>query len=375
MKGFVMKKMLACKYLAALAMLGLMGAGPETTSNGSGGKVSLTSVTLAPTTVVVSPNHANALGPIVITNDSKSDVLTFTTKDASQDITLNDTKISVTCMAGKFILKSGAGTSQLQPVGVGLASVPLTVGKNQKYVLAFPKYSPTPKGFVLTYRSGGVQRGTINGQSIALFDDNTDGVYTMDDAIRVENGASAVAIFAPLTKYLATQKGVVEIKEVSSDGTSLTYAPYTGKTAKATVNLAVEPGAEVHTVWKSVSGDMSFIASSRNGAAEVNVVPGEYKMMYGIVYSLKNQQICAQIMAPKSTLTVDESGAAKIEMGKPFVMDFIATQKDKTINVSPSVIVRGKAGEVYQGIKFETLPEVALIVDNKAVMLGKMAFG
>ena len=78
------------------------------------------------------------------------------------------------------------------------------------------------------------------------------------------------------------------------------------------------------------------------------------------------------------SLTVKEGATTQAEWGKPFSLEFSASKTDNKINVTPSLRVKGKAGEIYTGFTLESynsLPEVFLIVDGKPTKLGAMEFG
>ncbi|MCL2641163.1 MAG: hypothetical protein FWD53_09990, partial [Phycisphaerales bacterium] len=228
------------------------------------------------------------------------------------------------------------------------------------------------------YRSGGVQKGTIGGQTINIYNENTDGVYSITDSYRMDNGPTASMFFAPLSKYIATKAGIFEITDIAEDGSSISYTPYTDKTGKFAWAPMLDPSVEVHAFYKSKTSDLNIALTARSSIAETTAIPGDYELQRGMVYSPKIKKRIATI-TPQSggTLTVNEGATTKADWGKPFTLEFTATKSGGKINVPPSFKIRGKAGETYGNFitaAYESSPEVFLLVDNKPTSLGRMGF-
>ena len=370
-------------YLGTIAALGVAGLlwADGSASSAKTSKATLALTPLGPTTPVYSTTD---FLPVTSASDLSRKKLEFSASQKTADITVGGGTVTVAWNPpSQFAIKSGSTTTPLQVNALtrGLNPAGITLANKQKYVLAFPRALPAAKGgMVLTYRSGGVQKGSIGGQNILLFNENADGVYSMSDSYRMENGATAVAFFAPLSKYIATKNGIFEITEVAEDGSSLSYTPYVGKTGKFSWNPMLDATAEVHAIYKSKGGDLSLAINSRGQAAETVAIPGDYELQNGLVYSTRINQLAA-VIVPKSggTLTVTEGATTKADWGKPFNFEFTAVKKNGKVTISPtSIHIKGKGGEEYVKFAretFEALPEVFLIVDGKATSIGKMEFG
>ncbi len=374
-------------YLSAVTALtaaGMLWAANTPTTGAASGptKSALTFAPLPPGAPIYS--HADVQASSSVYVQGKSPYKELTASHNSIDMTVGGTDVSILWNPpAQFGFKANGTTSPLQFNGTlgALSPANFMIGKTQKYSLAFPHASMAAggKGISLLIRSGGVQRGSVAGQTVSLYDENTDGVYSMTDAIRVDNGSSAMAVFTPITKYLSTKNGIVEITEIAEDGSSITTTPHVGKTGKISWNPMLDGNVEVHAVFGSKDGTLNFELTSRGGSpSEAMVVPGDYEFLYGTVFSGRLNKISANIVPHTGgTITVpDDGGTVKADWGKAFNFEFVATKKGNKLDISPaSIHLKGKGGEEYTNLVYEANPEVFLIADGRATSLGRMEFG
>lgn len=305
------------------------------------------------------------------------------TRDKNQvELALADAKFTLGYAAGQYTLRGPDGkTTTLQRSDTSLRPVNVQLDKDHRYTLAFPYVMGGTAAAMLTYRSGFVMRGSIGDQTVLLYDDNTDGRFTLGhDGYRVSGLVGGCMVFAPLGRYISTPSALLEITRLSGDGTELEYRPAGGETGKLAIGFNAAE-SELQACFTSAANHLSMVAATRGGSSnDFVVLPGDYQMSYGVVYSPALKKVVATVVTSSvNPVSISAAGDQKAQLGGPFSLDFKATlTKDKKVNIKPtSIRLRGKGGEEYTEISYVTaaLPEVSLVVGKVSTPLGKMAFG
>jgi hypothetical protein len=288
-------------------------------------------------------------------------------KPPSRTVTIAGTSCTLRRENGTFVFEvAGAGSVKLTKQGSGYRSVPLTLADRRTYVVAFPVATQ----YAIGYRSGTVGMGKVDGKDLTIYDDNTDGSYTVGDTFQI--GRSLV--FAPISGHFATSSSVYKLVDMADDGSQVTYSPYSGETGK----LSLKCGAaafEAHATFGSKEADLNLVLTSRGSSAKV--IPGTYGMLYGLAYGAAKRKAYAGIV-PGSlpAAQVAGGGEATVVIGGPFRLEFThAVQGDKLI-VDPSDIkLKGKGDEEYVSFRWQGVPKVNIVAGGRTVSSGSMAYG
>jgi hypothetical protein len=292
-------------------------------------------------------------------------------------IDLGGTTISMVANSDGTISVRGGGRDQLlRPVPkLGtLQSAFFTLGENRKYLLAFSDRTGTGANMALACRSGAAQVGTIDGESIWVYDSNTDGVYSLnDDAVR-SGDPSKVAIFAPLASHLTTPSGIYQIVQLSEDGSQLQYKKYSGPTGQLGVKF-VGGSTELNMVIVSADGQLSTIVTAGTKARPpVMLIPGHYRVAAAIIIAPGSGKVVS-VIDTASLPSIDIAGnkASTLEFGSPLTLEFKAALKgDTEISIDSSTVkVRGKSGEAYSITQWTSPPEVSVVIAGAVTKLGK----
>ena len=100
--------------------------------------------------------------------------------------------------------------------------------------------------------------------------------------------------------------------------------------------------------------------------------------MYGVAYAPGLRRSVATIVPGELASTdVAADKPAKLTLGGPYRLDFVATYANNKININPgSFRLRGKNGEEYRqfSVSADVAPQVSLVVGNKQSALPPMGF-
>jgi hypothetical protein len=179
--------------------------------------------------------------------------------------------------------------------------------------------------------------GTFQNQSVLLFDDNLDGVFTQDGKDAIAVGRDPCAI--PLGKIHQIGKVHYEL-EVAEDGKKVTFTPVTGLDL-GIVEISFKRGMRCLAFIDDEGHSYDLAVSAKTG-----IPAGKYRMSYGILTAGK----FATVVQPTDKTPVYEIQAGKINtirLGKPIRVSFMASYSDQTVRVQPSVQVFGSGGELY----------------------------
>ena len=205
---------------------------------------------------------------------------TFSEQESSRTFKIGGESCKIDYHDVNFTVTVGRKAQELIAAGLGYQPVPVPVGANSSYLVAFPRgYSYEGRGRLFC-RSGSVQSGTVDGVNIALYDDDLDGRYVKGkDGLSVAN-PEGPAIFGTLSDLLPTPKAVYEMKALAEDGSSLTLSRYAGPTGRLKVGQI--PNVECRMAFASEDGKCSF--GTLAGEQGLVLPAGKYRFLYGFLY-------------------------------------------------------------------------------------------
>lgn len=299
--------------------------------------------------------------------------------DSPAILTLNSSELKLQWNgAAAFSLVGPQGTRQLRSAGGALEPTGIVVG-GQRYVLAFPVVTRSSRHANIWYRSGAVQQASLGpGRTVSFFDSNTDGVYGLDDAMTTARLAGAVAVFAPISKHVSLGGRIYEIRSIAADGSRFEHVASSQPTVKLSSRF-VSSGSDLYMAVGSRQAEQNAVlVAGVSGASDSAVLPGDYEILYGLVYSPSLHKPVA-IVSGGSEIAVAVGRPVVVNAGAPFRLEFAAKGDGQKVTVNPgSFRLSGKGGEVYSQYKWLSgkPPEVALLLDGKPVArLGRMGFG
>ena len=290
-------------------------------------------------------------------------------------------KVSIIATDSGFAVKGDTGQIELHQNGMGLASIALPITSAQKYYLAFPFVSNAPVGpKLMMVRSGGTVQCQIDGQNVMFYDDNLDGRYTMaDDTFRVGGTDGPIDVFAPVSEFFSTGRSIYRIESLAEDGTTLKYSPYQGAAGKLAVACDAADWGVMAALTNS-DGKMNLVSRGAASTPDaVAAIPGQYKLLYGGVFSKKTGALFA-LLAPGSLPVVEVAAdqTQTLQLGGALHLEFtVNKQTPGNITIQPSSYrVKGKAGEEYTAFTFDKSKpaEVFISRGDTKVSLGKIGF-
>lgn len=210
------------------------------------------------------------------------------------------------------------------------------------------------------------RKGTVNGTTVRLVDDNLDGKFTQDgeDAIIIGDTPAAM----PLKKLHQIGDRIYRL-QVSPDGSSLTATP------AADLKLGL-----IETAFKSVAAKAIFVESAEGAfdltKAKKGIPEGEYKLSYGILAAGTDGILFGPSRTKPLMYPIEGDKINVLRMGHPFRIDFNATTKASSVVVAPNLRVVGAGDEVY-AVTFSASikPHVAMLSGDKVLSEASMAFG
>ena len=288
-------------------------------------KVPLAPMALTNTGVVLSASSFNAQdkdAPIVYYIAFGSEVilpknaLVFSGKSPKQTLQIGDTACEVEYLNGNFAMKVGGKEEVLNDgADLGYQSVRVPQGGAAPYTLAIPRAFAYKNEGRMFCRSGAVQAGTVDGVELRLYDDDMDGRYKKgQDGVSIGD-RGGMGIFGTLSELLPTPKAVYAIKDVASDGTSVTLGKYTGPTGR----MKLEPGVsdvECRLAFASEDGKCSFGTMASGQGSTLTLPAGKYRFLYGYVYRPAIRHVvCVVLPSGNVPVTVEKDEEVKLTLG------------------------------------------------------------
>lgn len=182
-----------------------------------------------------------------------------------------------------------------------------------------------------------------------LYDLKSD-MYTLGDGL----------VFAPLTEVVATGNRLVRIESVAPDGSSMTFreAPLEEK-GRLKIKFD-DKRIDAHLVVVSEDGKTSFVDQGKEKST--NLPAGTYRMVYGLVFSKRENRIAAIMLPNKMQPFVVEAGkTTKVTLGRDIALVFDAQRNGESIAINPyRTTIEGKDGERYYGYDVVGTPQVGL---------------
>lgn len=363
--------------LTTLAWLGTMAVAAEPTT------VNLAHTPIASPERIITGPAAMAVGtagaiPI------PSATLKFEAIGDAKDIIIAGQTVTITWNGeNRFTLTTGGKTQNLKPIpnGYGMQPVDLKLEGGKSYAVAFPiaqiGESKGAKKAVIMYRAGAAQIGTIDGETVWVYDRNTDGTYEHEnDSIRI-GPAGKVSVFAPIYETFAAPKGIYVTSELAADGSSIKLAKYDGPIGKLEVT---SPTASSDVYMILTSSDMkasAVVSGSSEKPPTIALPPGAYVVNYALVAAPATGRINAVILpASLSQVNIQADQTQRIELGGPLKLEYEVSIDSGKLKIDPSTIkVSGKSGEVYVQYHWSQRPEISVVTGATTKKLGRMPIG
>ncbi|MEM6672659.1 MAG: hypothetical protein AAF726_07425 [Planctomycetota bacterium] len=239
---------------------------------------------------------------------------------------------------------------------------------------------PLDSSWLLYYAPAGSMVGEVGGESIAIVDDNMDGIYGSPpqsiynvgltpevaelefDSIRV--GRAKLAM--PWSEYAQIGKAGWHRLESLDGGTRLTAQPVSFKTG--TLRLKTKGVKPDYFVIRGLGPDFENTYINVAGGKKVEVPAGRWEFVWGLLRSGKKMQMMKAVMVPTEQMgvyDVREGEDAEIEVGAPFSFDFAAEATADGVRVEgTSVRVIDASGAAYERI-YQAVPQPEASVRKK----------
>lgn len=366
-------------YVAGMAALMVLLAGTDghaaAAANGSG-KVRLTPTVIRVPELIVAKSDAQQGPRLYMGKILPGTSASFGAGGTEAALNALGAQMMIVRSGPQFGLRANGGLLPMRQAGNGFWPVAVPLDAKRSYLLAFPMLAGATNAPQIHYRCGFVMRGTLGGQAICLYDDNLDAKFRIeDDCMRLGEASSAPTVFAPISKYIATPKGVYQIDSIAEDGSELAWSQYTGPAQKLTIGFA-SPEGEIHATFASQEMSFAAAANGRSSAA-MSVVPGSYALSYGVVCAPRLQKVVAVVQAGKmQAVRVGMERPGQMKLGGPFTIEFAYKYENGKLEIDPGRFhVRGICGEEYTNVKYAVEPQIALVSGKQVLPVGKMKFG
>jgi len=268
-----------------------------------------------------------------------------------------------------FALKPEKGNPVvLKKQGDGLTPTVVPLADKRKLPVAFPFASVSKLDSFFVLRAATTAKGSLDGEQIGFLDDDLDGKIDTSDVFTL----GAACAFAPISKQVATKKGVWTIDAIAASGDQATFSPDAAATVPLTFVFTGE--SQGHAAISSEDGSLTTVVT---GAKDVlKLPPGNYKLLHGVVVDGKGKVMAAVIPGelPAYTLASDGADAKKkpiFAYGGPFKLGFKARMNNGKLAVDPYITLAGAGGERYLDYRWQGPPTV--YVNGK--QNGSMGFG
>lgn len=212
-------------------------------------------------------------------------------------------------------------------------------------------------GEAFSFASSCAMVGQIKGVQVRVIDLNNNGVFNEvgKDAIVVGSGVAA----SFLSKVIHLNNELHEL-ELSADGTTATFKPYTGETGTLDLRSGFKSNGSLDcAVVNSADNTLSFnLAQAPKGLA---VPIGTYRITGGRA-SKGGESVCIATgkMAP---LAVVAGGTAAPAWGGPLEAEFDVTHSGGEVTVQPNLKYFGRSGEEYHTFKPDAKSPKFLVTD------------
>ena len=256
---------------------------------------------------------------------------------------------------GAITLKMKSPTDPKNDLAIHFWKVTISRDANNAVARVSARYSPAY-----------CYKGTINGTTVRLIDDNLDGKITQDgaDAIIIGQGLYAM----PLLKTHLIGQLPAELT-VAEDGLSASYVKSDLKLAQVEAPVLKMPSLTCVIMSDKASGRSIDLV-----AAKGKVPAGEYQLVYGIIGSGK-EPIIIQPGKATPSYSIKDDAINTLRLGPPLRLDFEAKLEGNAVTASPPLNVEGSGHEVYHYSSGLAQPQVIIAEGKKVLDRGSMEFG
>ncbi|MFT4550372.1 MAG: hypothetical protein ACI8XO_005041 [Verrucomicrobiales bacterium] len=190
------------------------------------------------------------------------------------------------------------------------------------------------------YAASGAALGMIDGQKVRIIDQNNNGRYNDygSDAMLIGQGR-----YATFLSEVINVRGKLYSVEVSADGMSLSYEPYSGE--RGTLDLTTQfatKGKLLSAIVRSADGKNSF--DMTGGPLEIPA--GPYELDHGKIGVGRN--VVTFTKGDLQSITVEPGSTSSLALGGPINIKFDYVLQAGQVIMDPKLVSYvGRAGEVY----------------------------
>jgi hypothetical protein len=230
--------------------------------------------------------------------------------------------------------------------------------------------------------AGAVLEGKFGETTIRIIDGNMDGRFggEGDRVALIGPGEAASMNFGTPWSRVMTIGGKLHNVEMIGDAAQLKLTPYTGPVAE----VQIEADKSVKNLSVMLQGTNQGQVGQLSGTGTAQLIPGSYRLG-SLSYQVGEGNRAANVMPGMMSASHDaekppfelKAGKNVLKFGPPLTMDFVATFKDGTLDIT-AVKITGVAGELYspsiqepQGDSFASY----ISAGGKEQELAKLSFG
>ena len=209
-------------------------------------------------------------------------------------------------------------------------------------------------------------KGTINGETIRIIDDDLDGTFTQNGGDGILIGKARAAV--PLMRVHRIGEYFYRL-DVAEDGSKIDYA----RLEDTDLGEVVAPIRTSALKCLVLKGSQS--AFDLKADAKTTVLAGEYRLSYGLL-AVGNATVPIKPTELALTYTIKAGQVNTIRIGAPLTLFFKASYGDGKISVMPDLRIIGAGGELYASdFQGTARPRVAFLAGNRVAASANMGYG
>lgn len=237
-------------------------------------------------------------------------------------------------------------------------------GKAFVYGVRFQK-----KGEAWSHSAGGAMVGKAKGSSIAVIDQNNNGVYNDYGVDAMVVGSGDAACFLSKVVNLG---GELFTFEINADGSSASISAFAGESGMVDVRSDFEGNGDIKAVVISnEKGDISFNAAATKKALKVPA--GQWLISGGVVAN--GTETVRVRQGNMAAIAVASGKETALAWGGPIQIDFQYTLVGDKLTVPYNLKYFGKSGEEYHDfLPDATSPQIVVMDKKKRILLSTSRF-
>lgn len=302
-------------------------------------------------------------------------LLKFTKNTPTHELAAAEGSVALTYSDRKLLIHVGDRKAELEREKYSFDTIHVPVGESA-LALAFPlaRFYPNDMAYVWL-RNGALMRGEIGGDDLCIYDSDFSNTYDVKtDCIRIDKGL----VYAPLARQYSAGRDIYTVTRLKTDGSKIGIAEYKGKTGKLEIRQYEKDGLTYECAYLAEDGALSLVSADKKET--YSVIPGTYKVAYGVVYAVKDRRpLVRAVVLPGP----DHAGAAvaagkeaELRIGRKLKLAFTVVRKGPSLIINPAAMhMVGDAGEKLVGFEYDGRPDIYILSDGKEQKIGSFAYG